>query len=74
MKVDWNLENAERQANSVLTVGTFDGVHNGHKFILEALKKRGAYRGARTTVVTFSPHPQLVLLDEPFYTIAVPLF
>ena len=61
MKVDWNLENAERQANSVLTVGTFDGVHNGHKFILEELKKRGANRGAQTAVVTFNPHPQLVL-------------
>ena len=61
MKVDWNLENVERQANSVLTVGTFDGVHKGHKFILEELKKRGANRGAQTTVVTFNPHPQLVL-------------
>lgn len=61
MKVDWNHENAERQANSVLTVGTFDGVHKGHKFILEELKKRGANRGAQTTVVTFNPHPQLVL-------------
>ena len=61
MKVDWNLENAERQANSVLTVGTFDGVHKGHKFILDELKKRGANRGAQTAVVTFNPHPQLVL-------------
>ena len=47
------LEPAER----AVAVGTFDGVHRGHRTILEVL----AATGLRSTVVTFDPHPRLVL-------------
>lgn len=45
----------------VITVGTFDGVHIGHQSILEMMKKIAAESGGETVVVTFHPHPRLVL-------------
>lgn len=61
MEIFWDLKGVKRNQNSVLTVGTFDGVHLGHQFILAELKKRAGRRGAQSTLVTFRPHPQLVL-------------
>jgi len=55
------LEDVARQASSITTVGTFDGLHRGHQTILEEMRREAAARNAITTVVTFSPHPQLVL-------------
>lgn len=46
---------------SVITVGSFDGLHCGHRVILEELKYAARQREASTTVVTFEPHPQLVV-------------
>ena len=48
-----DLEPAER----AVAIGTFDGVHRGHRAILEAVTASGP----RSTVVTFDPHPRLVL-------------
>ena len=42
---------------SVLTVGTFDGVHLGHLHLLRRLAARGRTTGQRSVLVTFSPHP-----------------
>jgi riboflavin kinase / FMN adenylyltransferase len=47
------LEPAER----AVAIGTFDGVHRGHRAAIEAAKETGL----RSTVVTFDPHPRLVL-------------
>jgi riboflavin kinase/FMN adenylyltransferase len=45
----------------VATIGTFDGVHIGHRFILEHLLKRAREVGGDAVVVTLWPHPQVVL-------------
>jgi riboflavin kinase/FMN adenylyltransferase len=42
---------------SVVTVGTFDGVHLGHHAVLEEIAARGAASGRLSTLVTFEPHP-----------------
>lgn len=47
-----------RSAPRAVAVGTFDGVHRGHRLVLEATR---ADRSLRSTVVTFSPHPRVVL-------------
>ena len=47
------LEAAER----AVAIGTFDGLHRGHRAVIEA----AATTGLRSTVVTFEPHPRLVL-------------
>ena len=42
---------------TVVTVGTFDGVHLGHRDVLARLVERGRESGRRTVLVTFEPHP-----------------
>src|SRR4051812_31419904 len=46
---------------SVLTVGTFDGIHIGHREILDDLERRAKERGFASLIVTFTPHPLAVV-------------
>lgn len=43
------------------TVGFFDGVHTGHRFLIAELKKESAKRGLKSMVITFKVHPRKVL-------------
>ena len=61
MEIFRDIANVKRLENAVLTVGTFDGLHLGHQFIVEKLKNRAEFLNAQTTLVTFNPHPQIVL-------------
>lgn len=54
------LENAAIE-RSTITVGTFDGVHKGHIILLKRLKQAAIEYNAPSVVVTFDPHPQMVL-------------
>lgn len=52
---------------TAVTVGTFDGLHIGHRAILEQLRDSAAERRLSTLIVTFEPHPRHVLFpDNPF--------
>ncbi|HEV8600366.1 MAG TPA: riboflavin biosynthesis protein RibF [Gemmatimonadales bacterium] len=48
-------------AGSVVTVGSFDGMHRGHQALLRELHARAARLGAAPVVVTFEPHPATVI-------------
>ncbi|MCB2208588.1 MAG: bifunctional riboflavin kinase/FAD synthetase [Bacteroidetes bacterium] len=47
--------------NTVVTVGTFDGVHLGHQAIFNIMKQEAETIGGETVVITFYPHPRIVL-------------
>jgi riboflavin kinase/FMN adenylyltransferase len=47
-----------------LALGTFDGVHRGHRQVIATAREWGRAKGARTSVVTFDPHPMGVLRPE----------
>jgi riboflavin kinase/FMN adenylyltransferase len=49
------------ETGSVVTVGSFDGVHLGHQAVLREVAERAARRGAASVLVTFEPHPASVL-------------
>jgi len=49
---------------TVLTVGTFDGVHRGHQRVLECIAKRGDEQGLSSVLVTFDPHPLEIVRKE----------
>jgi len=49
---------------TVLTVGTFDGVHRGHQRVLESIAARGREHGLSSVVVTFDPHPLEIVRRE----------
>ncbi len=46
------------------TIGFFDGVHKGHRFLLEQVKREAALRGLSTLAVTFSDHPRRALQTD----------
>ncbi len=52
------------KAKSVITIGTFDGVHIGHKKILERIIHSAQELDCESTVLTFFPHPRMVLQDH----------
>lgn len=54
-----------RDDRSVVTTGTFDGVHRGHQAILRYLVERARAIGGVPTVVTFRPHPREVVTGQP---------
>jgi riboflavin kinase/FMN adenylyltransferase len=47
-----------------LTIGTFDGVHEGHKRILRKLVERAREKGVGSVLLTFVPHPRMVLAPD----------
>jgi len=49
---------------SVVTVGTFDGIHRGHWVLLQEVVRRARARDCLATLVTFDPHPLQVLRPE----------
>ncbi len=49
---------------SIVTIGTFDGVHLGHRQIMHRLNTLKAKTGFQTVVLTFEPHPRTVLFPE----------
>lgn len=51
-------------APTLLTLGVFDGVHEGHLSLLRILKQEAAERGLIPGVITFSPHPAAVVRPE----------
>lgn len=55
------LNNAQRIPNSVITVGTFDGVHAGHRAIVDTVVEKANKRDARSVLVTFDPHPRDII-------------
>ncbi len=62
MKITWGLENATHNPKTISTLGSYDGVHIGHKRILARLRERKQELGLeRSLLVTFHPHPQEVL-------------
>ena len=45
----------------VATIGNFDGVHRGHRALLDHVRERAAEHASKVAVVTFDPHPRLVM-------------
>lgn len=50
---------------AVVTIGTFDGVHLGHRKIINQLKEEAARTGGETVLITFHPHPRKIVSSVP---------
>lgn len=55
------LNDVKRDPDSVLTVGTFDGVHAGHRVLMNTVLRKAKEQNARSVIVTFDPHPREII-------------
>ncbi len=55
------LKDVIRNTNTVLTVGTFDGVHAGHKVLINRVIEVSNEKNTRSVVITFDPHPREII-------------
>lgn len=69
MIVARSLNELQKDANSVVTVGTFDGVHLAHQEIVREVVHRAKMKEGRSVVVTFEPHPKEIVgkLKDPLH-------
>ena len=56
-----SLDHFPKKKEAVVTIGSFDGVHQGHKQVLKQLTETAHAKGMVSVVITFNPHPQEVL-------------
>lgn len=52
------------QENVVLTIGFFDGVHCGHRYLIDYVRKIACEKQLKSAVLTFWPHPRMVLHEK----------
>jgi riboflavin kinase/FMN adenylyltransferase len=64
MKVFRSFEDARQIKNPVVTTGSFDGVHLGHKKILDRLRLLAEKCNGESVLITFDPHPRKVLYPD----------
>lgn len=64
MKIYKGIDKFEVRQNLVLTIGTFDGVHLGHRAIIDRINQIAKNRGGESVLLTFFPHPRKVLYGD----------
>ena len=61
MKIYHSVSDFKKKENTVVTIGTFDGVHTGHRKIISRLTQVAKKQKGESVVLTFFPHPRMVL-------------
>lgn len=64
LKIFHSIKDFSSPKKTILTLGTFDGVHVGHKKILERIIQNTANKKYESLVLTFFPHPRMVLQEQ----------
>ena len=73
MAIFYNTDRLPDFKNAVVTIGTFDGVHLGHKVILDQVVNYAKALGGESIVLTFEPHPRKLLFPKQPLKIITPL-
>jgi riboflavin kinase / FMN adenylyltransferase len=61
VQVDQELAGYWQNRDSLITIGVFDGVHLGHKYLISKLKELAEPQGLRSIIITFDQHPQRII-------------
>ena len=73
MAIFYETTKLPRFKNAVITIGTFDGVHLGHKVILQQVVNKAREVDGESVLLTFEPHPRKLLFPEQSLKILTPL-
>lgn len=65
MQVHYGFDHTTSIHNPIATVGSYDGIHYGHRAILDRLNELARERHGESTVITFDPHPRTIVSKEP---------
>jgi len=74
VKIFESLNIPERFTRPVLTIGNYDGIHVGHRKIIEQVKQKAKELSGTSMLMTFHPHPMSVLRPEKYTRIITPLY
>ncbi len=69
MKVTKGLKNAVSSHPSILTLGTFDGIHQGHRTIISKLTSESKKYDLKSIILTFFPHPRNIVSSKKIKSI-----
>jgi len=64
LKIFDSIQDFTPDGQTILTLGTFDGVHIGHRKIIDRLVQSAADEGCESVILTFFPHPRMVLQSD----------
>ena len=64
MEIFGDLSKVTYDKNTVVTLGTFDGIHAGHRKIIEEVVAKSSFYGGRNFLITFDPHPRSVVSND----------
>lgn len=64
MVIAQSISKYDKKHPTVITIGTFDGVHIGHRKILDRVIKNAKKSNLKSTVLTFFPHPRMILQKD----------
>ncbi|CAL2102363.1 Riboflavin kinase / FMN adenylyltransferase [Tenacibaculum sp. 190130A14a] len=64
MEITHSIFDFKPTEETIVTIGTFDGVHIGHQKIIEKLVKEARKTGKKSVLLTFFPHPRMVLQKD----------
>lgn len=73
MEVIEGTERIKKLNKAIITIGNFDGVHIGHKKILEEVREKALMTGGVSVLITFDPHPLTILKPEKIKGLITPL-
>lgn len=63
MHIHYDLDNF-KALNPVVAIGTFDGVHLGHREVISELKRLSTLLGGESVILTFEPHPRTIIAPD----------
>ena len=61
MEVHYGLSTFKKLGSSVITIGSYDGIHRGHFQLINKVKSLAVLNGLKSVLITFSPHPRSVV-------------
>jgi riboflavin kinase / FMN adenylyltransferase len=64
MNIFNDISHIDKDSSTIITVGTFDGLHVGHRNIMEKVVEEAQSKNGRSIVITFEPHPRSVVSKD----------